>query len=215
MDANFWRQKWVQGDIAFHQSQVEPALVAHLAQFKLPTKATIFLPLCGKTLDIAWLQQQGYRIVGAELSELAIEQLFQSLDVTPEITKFPQHSRYRAKDIEIWVGDLFDLHAEMLGTVDFVYDRAALVALPAQIRPRYAAHLCHITAKAPQLLISFEYEQHLYPGPPFSVTPAEIQQLYGEHYQLHLLSHQERVATLKNKTPASISCWQLSESTGA
>lgn len=206
MDANFWRQKWREGDIGFHQSQVEPALIAYLAECKLPTKGRIFLPLCGKTLDMVWLQQQGYQVVGAELSELAVEQFFQSLGVVPDITDYPRHRHYCSTDLEIWVGDLFDLNQAMLGQVDAVYDRAALVALPPQMRTRYAQHISAITAQAPQLLLSFVYEQQLYAGPPFSVSPDEIQQLYAEHYRLHLLAEQTG-ARLKNQTPATTQCW--------
>ena len=168
MDANFWRQKWLEGDIGFHQHQVEPALVAYLAECKLPAKARIFLPLCGKTLDMVWLQQQGYQVVGAELSELAVEQFFQSLGVVPDITEYPRHRHYRTTDIEIWLGDLFDINRAMLGQVDAVYDRAALVALPDQMRSRYAQQISAITAQAPQLLLSFVYEQQLYADRRFS-----------------------------------------------
>jgi thiopurine S-methyltransferase len=208
MDANFWRQKWLEGDIGFHQSQVEPALVAYLAACKLPAKARIFLPLCGKTLDMLWLQQQGYQVVGAELSELAVEQFFQSLGVVPDITEYPRHRHYRSTDIEIWLGDLFELDQAMLGQVDAVYDRAALVALPADMRTRYAQQVSAITAQAPQLLLSFVYEQQLYAGPPFAVTADEIQQLYAEHYRLHLLAEQSG-ARLKNQTPVTTQCWLL------
>jgi len=208
MDANFWRQKWLEGDIGFHQSQVEPALVTYLPECKLPAKARIFLPLCGKTLDMGWLQQQGYQVVGAELSELAVEQFFQALGVVPDITEYPCHLHYRSTDIEIWVGDLFDINRAMLGQVDAVYDRAALVALPDQMRTRYAQHISAITAQAPQLLLSFVYEQQLYAGPPFSVSADEIKQLYAEHYRLHLLA-QQTGGRLKNQTPATTQCWLL------
>lgn len=208
MDANFWRQKWLAGDIAFHQSQVEPALVRYLAACKLPAKARIFLPLCGKTLDMVWLQQQGYQVVGAELSELAVAEFFQALGVTPDIIDYPRHRHYCSSGIEIWLGDIFDLSQTMLGQVDAVYDRAALVALPADMRTRYAQHISVITAQAPQLLLSFVYEQQQYAGPPFSVPADEIQQLYVEHYQPHLLAEQSG-ARLKNQTPASTMCWLL------
>ncbi len=208
MDNNYWRQKWLDGDIGFHQHQVEPALVANFAACQLPAKARIFLPLCGKTLDMLWLQQQGFQVVGAELSELAVAEFFQSLGVVPAIIEYPNHRYYHSQGIGIWLGDVFDLNRTLLGQVDAVYDRAALVALPAAIRTRYAQHISSITAQAPQLLLSFVYEQQQYAGPPFSVSADEIEQLYAAHYQPKLLA-QYSGARLKNQTPATTMCWLL------
>ena len=83
------------------------------------------------------------------------------------------HRRYSADGIDIFAGDIFEITADVLGPVDAVYDRAALVALPEGMRRRYAAHLAGITAVAPQLLVTFEYDQAEMDGPPFSITEEE------------------------------------------
>ena len=83
-------------------------------------------------------------IVGAELSELAIDELFNDLGITPTISSVGALAHYRAKDIDIFVGDIFDVSAEVLGLVDAVYDRAALVALPVNMRDQYTSHLMKI-----------------------------------------------------------------------
>jgi thiopurine S-methyltransferase len=136
MDIDFWHQKWEKNEIAFHESKPNPVLVTYFKELKLVEDSRVFLPLCGKTLDIAWLLSKGYRVAGAELSKLAIEHLFIGLGLEPKISKFGNVSRYSATNIDIFVGDIFDLSHEVLGRVDAIYDRAALIALPKERRNR-------------------------------------------------------------------------------
>lgn len=164
MEASFWRQKWEEGDIGFHESEANPFLVVHFEELNLVKGSRVFLPLCGKTRDAAWLLACGYRVVGAELSEFAINELFKELGLKPEISKVGQLARYRAEDIEILAGDIFAVSAEYLGPISAIYDRAALDALPACIRKHYTSHLMNITDTAPQLLITYEYDQLLIDG---------------------------------------------------
>ena len=168
MDAGFWHRKWNADEIGFHQSRVNRMLAAHFDDLGVPKRGRVFVPLCGKTLDIAWLLAQGYRIAGAELSELAIRDLFQELDIRPEITDVGNLKRYHATGIDIFVGDIFDLTREMLGPVDAVYDRAAFVALPEAMRARYARHVIDLAGNAPQFLLTFEYDRTLMNGPHLS-----------------------------------------------
>jgi thiopurine S-methyltransferase len=175
----------------------------------LPKGGRVFLPLCGKTLDIHWLLSKGHRVCGAELSPLAIEQLFVELGVTPEIVEIGPLSRYSAPGIDIFVGDIFKLARDTLGPIDAVYDRAALVALPETMRGRYAAHVVEITGRAPQLLISFDYDQSLIDGPPFSVDRTDVERLYAERYELTLLGSPDVEGGLKGKVAAREDVWLL------
>jgi thiopurine S-methyltransferase len=209
MDANFWHQKWEKNDIGFHNSEANPLLVGHFGELALTRGSRVFLPLCGKTLDITWLLSQGYRVAGAELSKLAIEQLFAGLGVEPAISHAGKLQRYSAQDIDIFVGDLFALSADLLGPVDAVYDRAALVALPAAMRDRYTAHLMEITGRAPQLLISYTYDQRLLEGPPFSISNEEVYRHYDDDYELNLLESIAVPGGLKGKCAATENVWLL------
>ncbi len=209
MEAGFWHQKWERGDIGFHQSAVNPFLASHIQQLALPAEGRVFLPLCGKTLDMAWLLANGYRVAGAELSEMAIRELFQTLNVAPTISEEGRLIRYSGPGIDVFVGDFFALSGEQLGAVDAIYDRAALVALPHEMRKQYAAHLMKISHVAPQLLISYEYDQSRIDGPPFSVTGGEIQQHYSGVYHIHELARQDVAGGMKGRTPASEACWLL------
>ncbi len=203
MDAKFWHDRWASNEIGFHKNEANPLLVNYIDELSLRNGGRLFLPLCGKTLDIGWLLSRGYRVAGAELSAVAIEQLFAELGVTPTITRVGALDHYRAPQLDIFMGDIFQVTPELLGPVDAIYDRAALVALPQDMRARYAAHLTTLTAQAPQLLISFEYDQHAMEGPPFSVTEEEIRQHYGRRYAITVLTSLDVPGGLKGRCPAT------------
>lgn len=208
MDPHFWLQKWEKNETAFHEREANPILVQYFQELALTEGSRIFIPLCGKTLDIAWLLSQGYRVVGAELSEKAIKELFASLEVKPNISVAGDVHHYSAQGIDIFVGNIFHVTGEMLGAVDAVYDRAALVALPEEMRRRYTGHLMSITKQAPQLLVTYEYDQNLMAGPPFSVTNQEVNGHYRDGYDVTLLADINMPGGLKG-CPAREHVWLL------
>lgn len=201
MDAGFWHQRWEENKTHFHQSETNPLLKEYFNRLSVPKGGRIFLPLCGKTLDIPWLLSQGYRVAGAELSKIAIDQLFTGLSVKPKITSLGKLDHYSTTNLDIFVGNIFDLSHETLGPVDAIYDRAALVALPPKMREQYSEHLMEITNRAPQLLVSFEYDQSLMEGPPFSVSGEEVKQHYSGSYQLTLLANKDVPGGIRGVVP--------------
>jgi len=209
MDPDFWHLRWRENRIGFHQATANAMLVKHIGALDLQAGARIFLPLCGKTNDIGWLMSQGYHVAGAELSRLAIDQLFQDLGLTPEITELGALTRFSAAKIDIFVGDILALTADLLGPVDASYDRAALVALPRDMRARYADHMARITAAAPQFLICFEYDQSLMTGPPFSVNADEVARIYDAQYRLTDHDAADIAGGLKGICPAIERVWLL------
>lgn len=209
MEASFWHDRWNANEIGFHQSKPNALLEKHFEGLVPANGNRIFLPLCGKTLDIGWLLAKGYRVAGAELSEIAIQQLFGELGVVPEISTVGALTRYSAPGIDIFVGDIFDLSADLLGPVAAVYDRAALVALPAEMRQDYARHVAGITGTAPQLLLTFEYEQSEMAGPPFSIVGETVRQLYGDIYRPTLLEKADVTGGLKGRVAADEVAWRL------
>jgi thiopurine S-methyltransferase len=212
MDASFWLEKWKGNNIAFHERETNPILIKYFKELSLVKGSRVFLPLCGKTLDIHWLLANGYRVAGAELSKIAIEQLFTELGVEPTISKVGEVDHYTAKNIDIFVGDIFDLSGKMLGLVDAIYDRAALVALPEAMRDRYTAHITEITGQAPQLLICYEYDQSLMKGPPFSISNEEVNQHYRDSYALTLMLSTNLPDGMRGRCPAKENVWLLKSS---
>jgi len=209
MDASFWRQRWAKNETAWHQSKTNPLLVKHFQELSVAKRGRVFVPLCGRTLDISWLLSHGYRVAGAELSQIAIEQLFMELGVQPEITGVGELDQWSAKNIDIFVGDIFALSRQELGPVDAIYDRAALVAFPEEMRNRYTAHLTEMTGTAPQLLICYEYDQRLLEGPPFSISQEEVKRHYLTKYDVTLLTSTDVAGGLKGKCAAKESVWLL------
>ncbi|HEU4682876.1 MAG TPA: thiopurine S-methyltransferase [Nitrospira sp.] len=209
MDHGFWHQRWEKNEIAFHEGKANALLVAHFSKLGVAKGSRIFVPLCGKTLDIAWLLSNGYGVAGAELSRLAIEQLFMELGLQPDITTIGGLEQWSAKNLDIFVGDLFTLSRKVLGRVDAIYDRAALVALPAGMRDRYTAHLMELTGRAPQLVICYEYDQRVMDGPPFSVSNEEVRRHYAADYEATLIASTEVPGGLKGKVAAQEQVWLL------
>ena len=209
MDPAFWRQRWENKETGWHESKPNPLLVKHLPRLALAKDRRIFVPLCGKTLDVSWLLSRGYRVSGAELSQLAVEQLFMDLGMQPDVVAAGELEQWSATGLDIFVGNIFALSRKALGTIDAVYDRAALVALPPEVRSRYTGHLIELTNKAPQLLICYDYDQDLMEGPPFSVSGEEIRRHYAEAYDVKLLASTDVSGGLKGKCPATENVWLL------
>jgi thiopurine S-methyltransferase len=209
MDQSFWHQRWEKNEIAFHEREANPLLVKHVNELSLAKGGRVFVPLCGKTRDISWLLSNGYRVAGAELSQIAIEQLFMELGLQPEILTAGEVEQWSAKNLDIFVGDIFALSRKMLGQVDAIYDRAALVAFPDDRRNRYTAHLTEITGKAPQLLICYVYDQSLIQGPPFSIRNEEVHRHYADTYEVTLIASTDVSGGLKGKCPAKEHVWRL------
>jgi thiopurine S-methyltransferase len=212
MEAEFWHERWSTNQIGFHESVENPLLVAHFAALGVAKPARVFLPLCGKTLDIDWLLARGYHVAGAELSQIAVAALFERLKLPPTIERpsgtTGDITRWSSPGLDVFVGDIFALSATALGSVDAVYDRAALIALPPDMRARYAAHLDAITHAAPQLLITLDYDQKKMAGPPFAVGAAEVRRLYGAREPALLSSH-ELPGGLRGTSPVTESAWLL------
>lgn len=209
MEQDFWHERWKNAQIGFHEKDGNKLLLRHFDAIELPVGARYFLPLCGKTGDIAQLLIKGYRVVGVELVESAIRQLFEELGVAPDIAEVGPFRRYSAQDIDIFVGDFFALTADILGAVDAVYDRAALVAFPATMRQRYTAHLAQITHHARQMLITFEYEQSDMNGPPFNVHEDEVRAHYADAYEIELVRRKVIPQGLKGEVAANETVWLL------
>lgn len=209
MDTSFWHQRWANNHIGFHESEANLLLVKYFDELSLAKNGRVFVPLCGKTRDIFWLLSKGYLIAGVELSELAVEQLFIELGVEPTITMVGKLKRFSSENIDIFVGDILELSRDIIGSVDAIYDRAALVALPEDMRNRYAEHLIEITDNSPQLLVCYEYDQALMDGPPFSIVSEEMHQLYSVSYDLRLIASVNIPGGLHGKYVAKESVWLL------
>ncbi len=188
VDKQHWLDRWDQDRIGFHDSSVNQHLQASLADFKLNQGARIFLPLCGKSVDIVWLTGLGFEVIGVEFSKIAIEAFFDQQAIPYELHRGARFVTYRADNITLLQGDFFDLRHDDLSECALVYDRAALIALEATDRPRYYRHMLSLLpAACEMLLITLEYDQTEMRGPPFATLNEEVSQFYQEVFSIDVL----------------------------
>ena len=221
MQADFWQARWLEGRIGFHKSEVNPLLTQYFSALNLPKTSRVLVPLSGKSIDMAWLAQQGYDVVGIELVESAVEEFFAEQDFTPTITQ-PIDSadikRYQAQlsgqTIELWVADIFSLSADNIGQVDAIYDRAALIALPENTRRQYSEQIVKLSSNdnkkaATQLLITIHYDQSQKDGPPFSISAEQVQQYYSSHYKITELEDKPSTLNANSELAVTEHVWLL------
>jgi len=208
----FWLDLWQQGRIPFHRSEVHPDLINFWPELQLKPKSTVLVPLCGKSIDMLWLVQQTYQVIGIELSEHAVVQFFQEQQLAFTVELHQQFKKYITDSLCIWVGDIFTLDKALIPAVDAIYDRAALIALPQKLRSVYTT-LCFNWLK-PQgfiFLKTLNYNQSLMQGPPYSVSPEEVTQLYALQATPHCLHSrkQEHAINENNTMVVDESIWNI------
>lgn len=196
MDHTFWLQTWREGRIGFHRDTPLPLLTRHWPHLEVPADTRVLVPLCGKTPDMMWLCRQGHHVLGVELSPLAVEQFFATHDLVPETATSAMGTHYRADGIEIIQGDIFTLDDRTLATCGAVYDRAAIVALPPDMRRRYVETVYDRLAPGTRaLLVTLEYAQAQMDGPPFSVTADMLGTLFDARWHIRTLDRRDILAS--------------------
>lgn len=195
MDPAFWHQRWHDRQIGFHQAQVTPLLQKHWNAVGAPAAGRVFVPLCGKSLDMAWFAAQGQRVLGVELSPVAIAEFFAEHGLVPQVHDSRYGRHHVAGPITLIEGDAFALDAAALADCTAVYDRAALIALPPDMRARYVEALYGtLPTGCRGLLITLEYPEAEKAGPPFTVPASEVRQRYGVRWDVDLLERRDILA---------------------
>ncbi len=203
---SFWFDRWREGQIGFHEGKPNSHLRLYAGE--LGAKQRVLVPLCGKSEDLVFLAALGHTVIGCELVEDAAKALFAEHQLTAEITRHAHHVQYTAGSITIFAGDYFELTPGLMGGLcDALYDRAALVALPPELRSRYAQRTRTLLAlHAPMVLVTFEYDQARFKGPPFSVREAEVREIYAPS-AMRLLG--EQLDARRPELAAMDRCWAI------
>lgn len=188
MQAEFWKDRWEQNQLGWHQAEANGVLVREWPGLGVDAGATVFVPLCGKSLDMHWLRGRGHPILGSELSPIACRDFFAEAEIPVTSEPHGPGERYEAAGYRLLCGDLFDLTPADLEGVGGVFDRGSLVALPPAMRARYAEHLDRILPDTVEiLLLVVEYDQSVADGPPHSVRTDEVEALFGKAFALRRL----------------------------
>ena len=191
MDNEFWRERWKQNQIGFHQQEYNPYLLQFWKQLGLSPGDPVFVPLCGKTRDMCWLAERGFPVLGVEISRLAVEAFYREQGATAQVRQGKPFDEFRSGIVRILCGDFYDLSAKQLEGVRGVYDRASLVALPPSRHASYVKHLSSLlTPGTVILLVTLHYPTQEMQGPPFPVSHAEVQTLFEPYYKVEQLHSQ-------------------------
>jgi thiopurine S-methyltransferase len=196
MRPEFWHERWSAGRIGFHQSATDRLLSEYWAQAAAARGGRVFVPLCGKSLDLLWLRDRGYEVTGVELSDIAVQAFFLQNGIAARRRVTPVFDVYEAANLQLLRGNFFDLTTARLGPVAAVYDRAALISWSPELRAPYVEHITALTsAGATTLLITLEYRQAQMPGPPFSVDRHEVVRLYSRGHEIQELARRDVLAS--------------------
>lgn len=189
MDFNFWKERWETGRIGFHQAEVDRHLARFADRLVSPHASGIVVPLCGKTIDLTWLSERFARVVGVEFVESAVADYYAERGVTPEVTRVGAMPRYQGGGVTMLAGDFHEVTLAHTGPVDRAFDRAAMIALPPHMRPRYAAHMLSLLPPGGRvLLVTLSYDRLGVSEPPFPVHEDEVRALYAHTCDLEILA---------------------------
>ena len=188
MFLNQWESRWEEGRTGFHLPEVNSYLLRYSGVLLKQAPQSVFVPLCGKTLDLPWLAGRTKKVVGVELIRKAVEDFYEENKITHLIHQAGKLQLYSNSSIDIFQGDFFDLNHEHVAPFKAIYDRGAIVAIDPPEREKYVNHLMSFLEPGGQiLLITLEYDQKQMTGPPFSVTANEIEMLLAPFGILELL----------------------------
>ncbi|MEY8218721.1 MAG: thiopurine S-methyltransferase [SAR324 cluster bacterium] len=188
MFMNQWESRWQEGRIGFHLPEVNSYLLRYSDKLLTQDPESVFVPLCGKTLDLPWLAGRTKKVVGIELVQKAVQDFFKENKLTHSIQQSGKLNLFSSDTIVLFQGDFFDLNKEQTASFDAIYDRGSIVALDQPERERYVNHLMSFLEPGGRiLLITLEYDQNQMTGPPFSVPADEIEWLYAPYGVLELL----------------------------
>lgn len=192
MQPDFWLNRWRTAQIGFHQAAVDRHLQAYWPRLMVAANSPVFVPLCGKSLDLMWLRTQGHAVIGVELSPVALESFLMEHGIPATRRVRSCFDVYEADGLTLYCGDYFNLTPALLGRVSAVYDRAALISWTPAARESYVKHLTSLTSPGTQmLLIAVEYPEEQMSGPPFPLTRDTIETLYADHYSIEELGRHE------------------------
>ena len=175
-----WEDMWRQPSQGFHQNEINAHLVEHIDWLTRSGTEGVLVPLCGRSLDLEWLADRFATVLGVELVESPVRRFFEERGIVPQRTPAGALERWSGGGFTLLVGDMLDVTPAEAGLADALYDRAALIALPTDIRRRYADRVSALVRPgASGLLVTLSYDQTAAPGPPFSVPADEVRTLFA------------------------------------
>lgn len=186
-DNQLWLQLWRDKTLDFHQDVVNSRLTKFWPKLKLAKASKVFVPMCGKSLDMIWLAEQGHDVLGVELSPIAVRDFFKENGWKAKKSIVGDFTLWQYENIIILCGDFFSLTKDELGEIDIIYDRASLTALSEDTRKEYVTHLKNIIKNQTKifLLTTEDADADMSLRRALGVDD-EINKLYSAEYDIEL-----------------------------
>lgn len=197
MEISYWQSRWRKDNTGWHMDNVYPPLANIWSQLSIKSSAKVFVPLCGKSLDLRWLVERGHQVTGVDVSQKALEDVINYTNQS--FTKDSSHgfTIYRSESLELWQGDFLKLPVKKIPQPDVIYDKASIVALPPEMRGSYAQKILSLCGKHTHIILqTFEYDQSEMNGPPFSVDENELKHHFGHDFEFTLMHEQSKLEEL-------------------
>ena len=199
-----WKKRWEEGSVPWHMNAVDAYLQKYIRLLTgEKADASILVTLCGKSLDLPWLCEQGYKVTGVEISELAGKQLFEENGIPYSVSveeDFKVFSATNQTRLTFYAGDFFKVTPDLVGTFDAIWDINAFGAVNPEDRLKYVAKLHSLLKVNGRVLMStFEYNQAEHSTCPFSVPNSLVKELFQDHFDIELLEHIDYTDTVFTK----------------
>jgi thiopurine S-methyltransferase len=191
----YWLDRWDCNDIdGFCQESPNESLVKHFSKFKLNANSTCMIPMCGNSIDIMFFVANKVNVVGIELSEKAAILFFKSHQLQYSVIQGDKYKCYQGDNVSIYVADVFDLPSLIkdMPLFDIWYDRGAYIALPDNLRYKYAKMMVEVCSDNIQILLLAMTHDRETQTPPFSISQDEINANFMPHIKFKLIDSQLR-----------------------
>ncbi|MCB0272149.1 MAG: hypothetical protein KDD46_03965 [Bdellovibrionales bacterium] len=197
VNLDYWKKRWLSGDIGWHQNEVHPLLVKYYDAYSLRNENHFFFPLCGKTLDVDWILQKGHQVTCVEISEIAIEEIAKRLHIHWQMRTENNFTVYQHDKLTIYKGDYFDCVNLDIPPIDVVFDRGAFVAIDPKKREKYANIYKKLHPKK-MFLVLYRYDLNASTSPPFAFEEGEIEKLLTSDFDIDKLEENEMLSQAPN-----------------
>lgn len=176
-----WKKKWDAGMTRWHQPDVYWVLKKYAKDY-IHEESRILVPLCGKTVDLAYLTKKAKEVVGVEGVLKGVQEFIQE---NPDLQMAASGQReqfecFRGEKIWMFCGNFFHFGPSVAGKFDLIWDRAAMVAIDPKDRDEYAHVLGSVLKPGAVLLLSgfVRPKGDLTSGPPFTLNRDQIISLF-------------------------------------
>lgn len=192
MNKTYWLNRWETGNIRFNQPTPHRFLIKHYQSLGLHPHEQVFVPLCGKSIDMIWIMAQDQRVIGVEISPIAILDFLKENKLDAVEFKDGAFQVYQNASFTLYNGDLFNLTAKHLSEIKAVYDRGSLTAMPPNtLRSQYVDWVKNtIPENCKILLVVLEHGAPDVMEPPFSTTLEEVNLCFANQFSVTQLERE-------------------------